>query len=191
MSRGTFIVLWDVLRPYLKRQTTKCSLHVSVEVGLAFTIWWLGTSVELQTLFGLGRSTVDEIGLATYHAIAFHLLPKYRHIPQSDSLHDFVECFQHRWRFPHRVGAIDGTHIPILKPMESASDYFKLVPLLCADTSCGGFLGEYLCMSTLVGLGRYIMLVVFFQTYCFIEEALTAPCYWTALVLLVKLMCPC
>ena len=93
----------------------------------AVTIWRLGTNVELRTLtvlFELGRSTVGEIVLDTCDAITCHLLPKYVRIPQGDSLHEIVEGFEHRWGFPHAVGAIDGSHIPILKPVDIASDYF-------------------------------------------------------------------
>ena len=56
-----------------------------------------------------------------------HLLPKYVRIPQGDSLHEIVEGLERCWGFPHAVGAIDGSHIPILKPVESASDYFNCI----------------------------------------------------------------
>lgn len=117
----------DELRPHLERQTTKFRLPVSVEVRVAVTIWRLGANVELRTLaalFGLGRSTVGEIVLDTCDAIAIHLLPKYIRIPQNCCLRAIEEGFEHRWGFPHTVGAIDGSHIPILKPMESASRLF-------------------------------------------------------------------
>ena len=84
--------------------------------------------MELRTLavlFGLGRSTVGKIVLDTCDAIMCHLLPKYVRIPQGDSLHEIVEGFEHCWGFPHAVGAIDGSHIPILKPVDNVSDYFK------------------------------------------------------------------
>ena len=37
---------------------------------------------------------------------------------------EIMNGFQHRWGFPQTVGAIDGTHIPILRPQESVSDNY-------------------------------------------------------------------
>ena len=101
---------------------------VSVEVRVAVTIWKLATNVEYRTLsaqFGLGRSTVSKIVVETCHAIASHLLPQYIQIPLGDRLKEIVEGFETCWGFPQAAGAIDCSHIPIIRPDESASDYYN------------------------------------------------------------------
>ena len=96
---------------------------------MAVTLWKLATNVEYRTLselFGLGRSTVGEIVIETCDAIATHLLPQYVFIPQGDKLREIVEGFETYWGFPQAVGAIDGSHIPIIRPDESAFYYYNL-----------------------------------------------------------------
>ena len=95
---------------------------------MAITIWKLATNVEYRTLsalFGVGRSTVGMIVLETCEAIARYLLPRYVEIPQGDRLKEIVDGFETRWGFPQVAGAIDGSHIPILRPDKSAADYFN------------------------------------------------------------------
>ena len=128
MSRETFMVLRDKLRPHLERETTQFREPVSVEARVAVTIWKLGTNVEHRTiaaLFGLGRSTVGEIILDTCDTIACKLMPQFIRIPEGAEIQNVVNGFEHRWGFPQTVGAINGSHIPILKPHESASDYYN------------------------------------------------------------------
>ena len=36
-----------------------------------------------------------------------------------------VDGFEMFWGFPQAAGAIDGSHIPIIRPEESASDYYN------------------------------------------------------------------
>ena len=76
-------------------------------------------------LFGLGGSTVGEIVLETCEVIAEQLLPKYVRVPNDTCLCEIVDGFFLKWGFPQTVGALDGTHIPILKPVDSASDYYN------------------------------------------------------------------
>jgi hypothetical protein len=95
---------------------------------VAVTIWRLVTNIEYRTigaLFGLGHSTVGEIVLDTCEFIVIYLLPKYIRVPKNDSIREIVYGFEHKWGFPQTVGANDGTHIPIIRPLESASDYYN------------------------------------------------------------------
>ena len=128
MKKTTFQVLCSELRPYITRQTTHLRQSIEVEQRVAVTLWRLATNIEYRTLsvlFGLGRSTVCTIVNETCQTIAQHLLPKYVHFPQGRQLEEIVEGFERLWGFPQAVGAIDGSHIPILRPRESAADYYN------------------------------------------------------------------
>ena len=128
MSRETFEILCNELQPHIGRQMTRLRQPISVDARVAITIWRLGTNTEYRTiaaLFGIGRSTACEVVLETCEAIALHLIPKYVCIPQNEKLRETIDGFRCWWGFPQTVGAIDGTHIPILWPQECASDYYN------------------------------------------------------------------
>ena len=127
MKKSTFDHLCNELRPYITRQTVVRE-PVSVEERVAVTLWRLATNIEYRTLsslFGLGRSTVCIVVLDTCRAIQ-KLLPRYVCIPKDEKLRDIVDGFDACWGFPQCAGAIDGTHIPILRPAgDSGSDYYN------------------------------------------------------------------
>ena len=128
MTRETFEFVCSELRPHIERQDTRLRQPISVEARVAVTVWKLATNVEYRTiaaLFGIGRSTVGEIVLDTCDAMALFLLPKYVCVPQNSSMREVVDGFQNRWGFPQTAGAIDGSHIPIKRPLESAADYYN------------------------------------------------------------------
>ena len=128
MKRLTFVALCSELRPYLRKRISRFRLPVPVDQQIAVTLWRLATNVEYRTiaaLFGLGISTVCSIVLKTCSIIAEHLLPRYVCMPSEDKLREIVGEFENLWGFPQVVGAIDGSHIPVLKPKESPSDYYN------------------------------------------------------------------
>ena len=128
MTRSTFVKLCSILDPHLHKQVTRFRMPVDVDQQIAVTLWRLATNIEYRTiseLFGLGLSTVCTIVLKTCKVIAQHLLPKYVCIPTGEKLQDVVDEFEHLWGFPQVAGAVDGTHIPILKPKNSPSDYYN------------------------------------------------------------------
>ena len=50
------------------------------------------------------------------------LLAQYVHFPKSSNLCEVVEGFEVRRGFPQVASAINGTHIPIIKPNDNPSD---------------------------------------------------------------------
>ncbi|XP_065891631.1 uncharacterized protein [Dysidea avara] len=128
MSKATFIKLCTELQPYLKKDPCRSRAPIAVDQQVAVTIWRLATNVEYRTisaLFGIGISTVCETVHRTCHAISENLLSRYIKLPQEEQLKEIIREFETLWGFPQTVGAIDGSHIPILKPQECPSDYYN------------------------------------------------------------------
>ena len=101
---------------------------MELERRVAVTIWRLATNIEYRTLgelLGLGCSTVGKIVLETCQAIAKHLLHVYVHFPKDRELTHVIHGFDAKSGFPQVAGAIDGTHIPIIRPHKNATDYFN------------------------------------------------------------------
>ena len=128
MSYDTFVMVCNDLRPFIQKQDTRLRLAVTVEERVAITVWRLATNAEYRTLselFGVGISTVGTIVNNTCSVIAQHILPPYVQMPSDGKLREVVDGFKSRWGFPQVVGAIDGSHIPIIRPSESATDYYN------------------------------------------------------------------
>ena len=79
----------------------------------------------LASLFGLGRSTVGKIVLETCNIMTTKLLVRYVHFPKGTRLREIVDGFEVCWGFPQVAGAIDGTHVPVIKPQDNPSDYYN------------------------------------------------------------------
>ena len=64
---------------------------------------------------------MSTIAITTCQVIAEKLLKKYVNIPTGDALKEVVTGFENYWGFPQAAGAIDGSHIHIIKPQESVA----------------------------------------------------------------------
>ena len=128
MSRDTFDVICEHLRPAIERQDTRLRRPVPHHERVAITIWKLATVIEYRTLgqkFGLGRSTVCTIIHDTCEAICNILTPKYIKFPTGARVNDIVQNYNDRWGYPQCVGAIDGMHVPIKAPSQNPADYYN------------------------------------------------------------------
>ena len=127
ISRATFTYLCSLLAPHLQRRHF-IRQPLTVEQRVSIALWRLGTNIEYRTighLFGVGLATVFCAVRDFCEAVVEILLPHYINIPTGVRLHEIVEDFESRWGFPQCVGAIDGTHIPIIAPHQNPLDYFN------------------------------------------------------------------
>lgn len=58
-------------------------------------------------------------------SILIDLMPRLIKMPTRDTLQEQINFCEERWGFPQFGGAIDGSHIPILRPGEYHTDYFN------------------------------------------------------------------
>ena len=103
-------------------------MPVSVDKQIAVTVWHFTTSTKYRTISALlatDISTVCTIVCNTTCVITQHFLPLYVQMPRQERLREIVQEFETLWGFPQVAGAIDGNHIPILKPTECPSGYYN------------------------------------------------------------------
>ena len=128
MSKETFLYLCQELGHTISRQDTHMRKALPSEMRVAITLWRLGTNDSYRTvghLFGVSRSSVYLIVKEVCQAIVNKLLPIYIRIPEGDTLKEVVRQFQSKYNFPQCIGAIDGSHIPIVAPSEFPADYYN------------------------------------------------------------------
>ena len=101
-----------MLMPSSKCRNEGCCYNM--EIGNQHRIPYDCTALWLRTIY------CWEIVIDTCEVISTHLFNRCVKIPQGGRLHHIIDDFENRWGFLQVVGAIDGTHIPIIK-----SDYFN------------------------------------------------------------------
>ncbi len=125
MSRDTFMYLANELKPALQKQVTNWRKPIDYRRRLDAVIWWFATLCEYRTvaeLFGIGEATLWKLIREVCRGIQRLMLRKYIHLPYGPELEHALSGFASRG-MPFCVGAIDGTHIPIISPRENPADY--------------------------------------------------------------------
>ena len=127
MSEASFYMICEELRPYLTKQTTKLRKPVSVETQVAATLYYLadeGRMRKVTSSFGLGRTTVSKVIRRVTSVISEKLGAKYIVLPKTkQEVEEHARNFYNRYGFPQCIGAIDGTHIKIKRPVDNPTDY--------------------------------------------------------------------
>ncbi|XP_027011351.2 protein ANTAGONIST OF LIKE HETEROCHROMATIN PROTEIN 1 [Tachysurus fulvidraco] len=128
MAPETFEYICSRVKHVMERRNTNFRLCVSSRKRVAIAIWKLATGSEYRTishLFGVGLSTVFNCVQEFCNAVITMLLPYHIRFPDADKLLEMSTFFNNRWRVPQCVGAIDGTHIPIIAPEDRPQDYYN------------------------------------------------------------------
>ena len=131
MSQDTLRDIVRVVQPALKKRDTQFRRAIPIEKRVAIALWRLSTGNSFRTVaktFAVGKSTAVQI-TREFCSEMLRLAPRYIHFPRSrketaEAIKQFkVFC---QCRIPQVLGALDGTHIPIVAPnVDGKVDYFS------------------------------------------------------------------
>ena len=128
MDVSTFEYLCSTLAPCLTTQDTSMRLAVPIQVKVAVSISRLATGNSMQSiadLYKIGLST-SQLAVSQFTAaIKSVLLKKFIRWPSVSVMDKFAQEFQDIHNIPYVVGAVDGSHIPIIAPRLHAADYYN------------------------------------------------------------------
>lgn len=124
MPRESFNRLCDHLRPHV----TNMRDPLPLEKRVAVTIYKLASNVEFHdvaNLFGIGTSTASNIFWEVCEALSILrrvFVKRPKTIPEIQAI---MTGFEKKTGFPMCVGALDGTHIPVIAPVNYPTDYYN------------------------------------------------------------------
>ena len=128
MDVSTFEYLCSTLAPAMQRQDTNMRLAVPVQVKVAVSISRLATGNSMQSiadLYKIGLST-SQLAVSQFNvAVKSILLQKFLRWPSPTVMEKFAQEFQDIHNIPYVIGAVDGSHIPIVAPRLHAADYYN------------------------------------------------------------------
>ena len=128
MHRATFYGLVRELAPHIAMEDTPFRKCIAPDHRIAITLWHMAHSGSACNVtgdrFGVGTSTVHGIILRVCKAI-FRVMSYRLAFPAGQALDNVIQGFCARRSMPNVVGAIDCTHIEIMKPTTvAAKGYF-------------------------------------------------------------------
>ena len=107
MSRPTFLLLCEDLRPFVQKESNKHEAAVDVERQVASPLYYLsdeGRIKKTANAFGLSRSVISNIIRRVCIAITVHLESKYIKLPFTEAeVTELVSKFYQHFQSEHRI----------------------------------------------------------------------------------------
>ena len=101
---------------------------VAAEKKVAMTLYYLtdqGSFRQTGNSFGVSKAKLSITLRVVVNAIINNLRKKYIVLPSTIAeLEKAAGNFEEKIVFPHIIGCVDGTHIPIIQPKANSHDYF-------------------------------------------------------------------
>ena len=120
MSEASFYMLCEELklRPYLTKQTTKLRKPVPVETQVAVTLYYLANEGRMR------KGNFSNVICRVTFVVSERLEPKYIVLPKrKEEFEERARNIYYRYGFPQCIGAADGAHIKIKRPVDNPTDY--------------------------------------------------------------------
>ena len=129
MTHEKFYELVEELRPYISPEQSSPNYRaLTADKKVAVTLYYLKDTGSLgmtANTFGIAICTVSSVIFQVCKAISTVLGPRYLKLPQHESeMRHKVSEFEAKFGMVQAFGCIDGTHIPIKRPVKDPQDYF-------------------------------------------------------------------
>jgi hypothetical protein len=129
MYPDVFNELVNKVSPLISRQNTNMRAAIPADLRLALTLRFLATGdsyMSHQYSFRVAANTIGKIVPETCRALYQVLKADFLQCPRTqDAWQEVINGFWERWQMPNTVGALDGKHIVLRKPLNSGSTYFN------------------------------------------------------------------
>ncbi len=105
--------------PSLERKNTHMREHIHVETKITMAFTRLGSGIFLQMcgkVYGIAKSATSIIMREFYSTIRKHLKPLMIFKLTKNKIKEIIVGFESLHGIPYILGAIDGSHIPIVAP---------------------------------------------------------------------------
>ncbi|XP_023240761.1 protein ANTAGONIST OF LIKE HETEROCHROMATIN PROTEIN 1-like [Centruroides sculpturatus] len=126
LTESQFKHLLNEISPRIQKQNTKFGKPISPAERLTVTLRFLATGNTFRDLsweFRIGERTISYIVTETCAALYETLKYTFQVPTSKEHWMAIAKHFQDRWNVPHCLGAIDGKHIVMRKPINSGSHY--------------------------------------------------------------------
>ena len=129
MTCHVFQHLVNELRPYISPDPLSPNCRaLSPEKKVAITLYYLKDTGSLSMTansFGIAVCTASAVIIAVCKAISKFLGPKYIYLPKNQNdMRKKVSEFETKFGMTQAFGCIDGTHVPVRRPLVNSQDYF-------------------------------------------------------------------
>ena len=127
---------------------------LTAEKKLAITLYYLkdtGSLAMTANSFGIAICTASAVIFEVCKAISKYLGPKYLYLPKNQTeIRQKVSEFEAKYGMIQAFGCIDGTHVPIRRPVVNSQDYFCYKQFFSlsvqAICDCRGYFMDVECM---------------------------------------------
>ena len=129
MKSDTFDEIYQKVKPLIVKKNTNMHNAISAHARLCITLRFLASGAsyrELMYAFRVSVSSISQIIPQVCNTLYDVLKDDYLSPPTNEKQwKKLAKDFDLKWQFPHAVGAIDGKHINIRSPPNSATEYFN------------------------------------------------------------------
>jgi len=117
-----------ISEPYISKKNTHWRLAIPSRVRVIAYLLYVCqgmTYLQISEKLGIGVMTACECIRGCTYAICRHMFSTYIRLPTSAEARLNMDKFREQTNIPGIVGAIDGCHIQIKKPIQHGEDYFN------------------------------------------------------------------